>query len=338
MATIKEIAELAGVSRGTVDRVLNNRGSVNPATAALVKDIARQLDYKPNRAGIALAAQRKNLKLGVLLFDTGNQYFEDVWKGVSEKSEELAGYNCTVLTKRVGFCAHDQADAIAELQSQQIDGLVLTPFNDPLIAEQINMLSDRGIPVITTNTDIHNSKRLAFVGSDFYRCGQTAAGLMRLMTNGPLHVGIITGSSQVLCHTDRIKGFCDCITASYPHIRVVETIENSDDEFESYDKTLDLLSRRPKLNALYFTAGGVYGGCRAVLTARRTDIRIIAYDKVPTTRDLVEQNVIAATICQQPYVQGARPLQLLFDYLMTGVKPEKEFFYTAVDIRIKENL
>ena len=44
MATIKEIAELAGVSRGTVDRVLNNRGSVNPATAALVRDIARQLD------------------------------------------------------------------------------------------------------------------------------------------------------------------------------------------------------------------------------------------------------------------------------------------------------
>ena len=61
MATIKEIAELAGVSRGTVDRVLNNRGSVHPATAALVKEIARRLDYKPNPAGIALAAQRRNL-------------------------------------------------------------------------------------------------------------------------------------------------------------------------------------------------------------------------------------------------------------------------------------
>ena len=59
MATIREIAELAGVSRGTVDRVLNHRGSVNAATAALVNDIAKKLDYKPNRAGIALAAQRK---------------------------------------------------------------------------------------------------------------------------------------------------------------------------------------------------------------------------------------------------------------------------------------
>ena len=48
MATIREIAELAGVSRGTVDRVLNHRGSVNAATAALVNDIAKKLDYKPN--------------------------------------------------------------------------------------------------------------------------------------------------------------------------------------------------------------------------------------------------------------------------------------------------
>lgn len=338
MATIKEIAELAGVSRGTVDRVLNNRGSVSPATAALVRDIARQLDYKPNRAGIALAAQRKNLKLGVLLFDTGNLFFEDVWNGVSEKSEELAGYNCTVLTKKVGFCALEQAEAIAALEQCGIDGLVLSPFNDALIAEQINRLDRKGIPVITTNTDIHNSRRIAFVGSDFYRCGQTAAGLMRLMTSGDTNVGIITGSSQVLCHTDRIKGFCDSISSSYPHIRVVETIENSDDEFESYDKTLALLARHPEINALYFTAGGVYGGCRAVLSAGRRDIRIITYDKIPTTRELVEQDVICATICQQPKIQGSRPLQLLFDYLMTGEKPEKEFYYTSVDIRIKENL
>lgn len=338
MATIKEIAELAGVSRGTVDRVLNNRGSVNPATAALVRDIARQLDYKPNRAGIALAAQRRNLKLGVLLFDTGNLFFEDVWKGVLEKSEELAGYNCTVLTRKVGFSARAQAEAIAELESCQIDGLVLSPFNDALIAQQIDQLAGRGIPVITTNTDIHNSRRLAFVGSDFYRCGQTAAGLMRLMTKGDTNVGIITGSSQVLCHTDRIQGFCDTVAASYPCIHVTETIENSDDEFESYDKTLDLLNRHPEINALYFTAGGVYGGCRAVLTASRKDIRIIAYDKIPTTRELVEKDVISATICQQPTVQGSRPLQLLFDYLMTGEKPEKEYYYTAVDIRIRENL
>ena len=100
-------------------------------------------------------------------------------------------------------------------------------------------------------------------------------------------MGIITGSSQVLCHTDRIRGFCDNIAARYHQIRVLDTIENSDDEFESYEKTLALLKRYPQINALYFTAGGVYGGCRAALAAGRNDIRIIAYDNVPTTSDPV---------------------------------------------------
>ena len=78
MATIKEIAALAGVSRGTVDRVLNDRGAVNPETAEKIRKIAKELDYKPNRAGLVLAAQKKRLKLGVILFSTGNPFFQDV--------------------------------------------------------------------------------------------------------------------------------------------------------------------------------------------------------------------------------------------------------------------
>lgn len=86
MATIKEIAALAGVSRGTVDRVLNNRGSVSPATAEKIKEIAKALDYKPNKAGLALAAQKRKLKLGVILFSTDNPFFADVLKGVRQKA------------------------------------------------------------------------------------------------------------------------------------------------------------------------------------------------------------------------------------------------------------
>ncbi len=62
MARIKDIAELAGVSRGTVDRVLNNRSGVSPQTAEKIKEIAKALDYRPNKAGLALAAQRKRIR------------------------------------------------------------------------------------------------------------------------------------------------------------------------------------------------------------------------------------------------------------------------------------
>ncbi|MBQ7955158.1 MAG: LacI family DNA-binding transcriptional regulator [Lachnospiraceae bacterium] len=340
MATIKEIAELAGVSRGTVDRVLNNRGAVNPATEEKIREIAKALDYRPNRAGLVLAAQKKNLKLGVILFSQSNPFFEDVLKGVRNKAEELAEYNCCVLIREVHFNVEEQLDAINELvEIEEISGLAIAPYNDPRISDKINRLWEKGIPTVTLNTDIENSSRIAYVGSNYTRSGETAAGLMHLLTYGEVNLGVISGSPKILCHTERIAGFENKIKKEYPNIHITGTVVNNDDDFESYDQTLELLRRYPEINALFFAAGGVYGGCRAVMSLHREKkITILAFDKVPTTKELVQEGIIAATICQQPRTQGSKPLDILFAYLTTGVLPEKENHYVSIDIRIKENL
>ena len=370
MATIKEIAALAGVSRGTVDRVLNDRGAVNPETAEKIRKIAKELDYKPNRAGLVLAAQKKRLKLGVILFSTGNPFFQDVLAGIDEKAEELAnynctvitkkisfgveaqlqtidellaeelaGYNCTVITKQISFGVEAQLQAVKELLAEEVSGIAMTPYNDERIRDCINTLYEQGIPVVTLNTDIENSRRIAYVGSNYTRSGATAAGLLQLMTSGTVNVGIVTGSSNILCHTERIAGFLKTLEPFSDRICVVDTVEIHDDEVESYEKTTALLSKHPEINALFFAAGGVYGGCRSVeALGKKKAIRIIAFDLVPTTRQMLENDTIAATICQQPKIQGSNPLSLLFAYLTTGENPEKEYNYVAVDIRIKENI
>ena len=339
MATIKEIAALAGVSRGTVDRVLNHRGSVNPETAKRIEEIARELDYKPNVAGLVLAAQKKRLKLGVILFSPEYPFYQDVLTGVTEKAEELVGYNCSVLIKEISPSVEEQLSAIEELVHEEVNGIAMAPFNDDRIRQRINELYHRGIPVVTLNTDIENSARIAYVGSNYTKSGATAAGLLHLMTHGQVHVGIITGSSNILCHTERIVGFTQTLKPYSDSVHITEIIEVHDDEFESYEKTTRLLTEHPEINALFFTAGGVYGGCRSVRAlGLQEKMRIVAYDMVPTTRDLMKKNIIAAVICQQPKVQGSKPLSILFTYLTTGQLPEKEHNYVAVDIRIKENL
>lgn len=339
MATIKEIAELAGVSRGTVDRVLNNRGAVNHATSEKILEIAKALDYRPNRAGIVLAAQKKRLKLGVILFSSDNPFFEDVQRGVEEKAEELSGYNCSVVIKQVRFNIEEQLAAIDELEAEGANGIAMAPCNHSSIKERINSLFENGIPVVTLNTDIEGSRRIAYVGSHYTHSGETAAGLMNLMTSGDVQVGIISGSSDILCHTERIAGFQKTVEANYKNIQIIETVENHDDDIESYEKTTAMLSAHPGINAIFFAAGGVYGGCRAVIAKGLTDkIRILAFDKVSTTKTLVQEGIIAATICQQPKIQGTKPLEILFAYLTAGELPEREYHYVAVDIRIKENI
>ena len=340
MATIKEIAELAGVSRGTVDRVLNNRGAVNPATEEKIREIVKALDYRPNRAGLVLAAQKKNLKLGVILFSQNNPFFEDVLKGVKNKAGELAEYNCSVIIRQVCYDVDEQLKAIEDLvEIDEISGLAIAPYNDSQISDKINELWEKGIPTVTLNTDIEHSHRIAYVGSNYTKSGETAAGLMHLLTYGDVNLGVVSGSPKILCHTERIAGFENKIKKAYPNIHITGTVVNNDDDFESYDQTLELLRRFPEINALFFAAGGVYGGCRAVMNLHREKkITILAFDKVPTTKELVEDGIIAATICQQPRTQGSKPLEILFEYLTTGILPEKEYHYVAVDIRIKENI
>ncbi|MDL2301445.1 LacI family DNA-binding transcriptional regulator [Lachnospiraceae bacterium OttesenSCG-928-D06] len=338
MTTIKEIAALAGVSRGTVDRVLNNRGNVNPETAKRIREIITVLDYKPNKAGLVLAAQKKHIKIGVIMFSLDNPFFEDVLKGLKDKSQELEGYNCTVIVKHVKLDVTEQLEAIAQLIAEGVSGIALTPCNDDRIRKQINSLHKKGIPVVTFNTDIEDCKRIAYVGSHYRKSGETAAGFMHLITHGKANIGIITGSSNILCHTERIAGFTNVLHQLSPDYHIVEIIENHDDEFESYEQTHKMLTRHPEINALFFAAAGVYGGCRGVTNLGLKNIPILTFDKVPTTIELINQGLICATICQQPRLQGSKPLDILFDYLSTGVLPEKEYHYVAIDIRIRENI
>ncbi len=339
MATMKEIAELAGVSRGTVDRVLNHRGEVKPETEKKIMDIVRLLDYQPNKAGIALAAQKKKIKIGVLLFGQENPFFDELMEGLHQKAEDLSFYGCTIIEKRTSFALEEQLGAIDELIDEEIQGLILSPYNDIQIQKKIDALAEINIPCITVNTDIPDSKRIAYVGSDYYQCGQTAGGLMGLITGGKAKVGIITGSHKVLCHEERIDGFMDNLNIRYPEIQIVEITENKDDEYTSYDVVTKMLQEHPDITALYFTAAGVHGGCQAVAKLKKGNLlRVITFDAMETTREMIQEDIITATLCQQPFDQGSNSLALLIDYLVFGKLPEKELNYVDSSILIKENL
>ena len=256
---------------------------------------------------------------------------------MNAKAKELSAYNFTVLIRQVPFDETEQFNTMEALLAEGINGLVIAPFNSLYIAAEIDRLTEMNIPVITVNTDIL-SRRIAYVGSNYRLSGQTAAGLVSLMTFGEIHIGIVTGSSHVLCHSDRIEGFTSTLSEKGERIHIVETIENHDDDNESYEKVKEMLASHPEINVLYFAAGGVAGGCRAAVESGRIDaMRIFTYDCVPSTKKLLDDGIITATICQQPYKQGYLPVELLSRYLIEGISCE-EFHYTDIDIRIKENL
>lgn len=336
MPTIREIAEMAGVSRGTVDRVLNHRGKVNPETEEKIQSILTQLHYTPNRAGMALAAQKNRFRIGVILFSKKNPFFNEVMDGLLEKAQELALYGCELVVKRVAYDPEAQLSAIRACLQEGIRGLIITPYNSDAVRSALNRLISGNIPVVTVNSDIEGTDRLSYVGSNYTRSGKAAGALMKLITSGTVHVGIINGDRQILCHAQRSSGFLEELSAD-PRFCVVAEGENYDDDARSYALVSEMLHAHPEINALYFTAAGVYGGCRAIAdNAQGRPLRILTYDDVPTTVEMLQRGIITATICQAPNWQGAKALEVLFGYLSGALDTPNDSYYAELTIKTKE--
>lgn len=342
MTTIKEIAKLAGVSRGTVDRVLNNRGAVKQGTAERINRIAKELEYSPNRAGKSLAALKKNYKFGYMLFSSGgdNPFFNDVVDGIRDRAKELREYGVTVEICYARIDApHLQVEQIDRLVEFGVDGLAIVPINCPSVVKRVRSLADSGFPVVTANSDIPGSGRLAYVGSDYFQSGCAAAGLINLACSGSAKVGIVIGSPQVDCHTERVAGFRHRVAGFYPGISISGMVVNNDNDQTSFAATDKLLRENPGIDALFMASAGVAGACRAIEElGLKGRVRVVGYDLTPDIRALLENGDVLATITQQPQVQGSRPLDILLDYLSIGITPPEEKLYTNIEIKIRENI
>lgn len=337
--TIRQIAQICGVSRGTVDRVVNHRGNVKAETAQKVQKVIDQLGYVPNPAGKALAAKQKKLVIGALLISEGNDFFSDVKKGMNRAQKEMEEYGIQIEIRTMkGYEVKNQIQLI-EAMKDHINLLILQPINQPAIIAKINELTKENIPVITINTDVEGSGRMCYIGNDYEKSGRTACGMLGILTGGSANVGIITGSVKVLGHNQRIMGFREVYEKLYPDFRILEMCETNDDNKQGYDVTVRLLKRYPELNALFVVAAGAEGVCKAVEEAGRQDeIRIVAFDSTDGITQLVKKGVINATICQQPFTQGYKSTMVAANYLLSGIHPDKEKYITKSEIKIAENI
>lgn len=337
MVTIKQIAELCGVSRGTVDRVLNNRGNVKPEKRQLVLDTAKRLNYQPNPAGKALAARKKTSVVGVLLSSDGVHFFDDMLLAMHKAAKKYESYGVKVIWRSMrGFHVDEQCQIIDELCSK-VNALIINPVDDIRISEKLNQLVTDGIFVVTLNNDINACRRHCYVGTDYLQGGRTAAALLQLIVPANIHVGILLGSKNMQGHRQRLNGFL-AVLEKAPGFQLTGVCENDDDDNISYEKTCQLLTSHPETNALFVISSGAYGASRAVITKSRRDIIMIVFDTIPSTIRMMRAHVIQAAIYQHPRQQGKRAMQIAFDYLVNGIRPDKEKYLMRNEIRLLENI
>ena len=207
MATMKEIAQICGVSRGTVDRVINRRGKVRPETERMILQAVERMGYTKSMLGRALSVKRSQPVIGVAMCSEGNPFFDDVYAGLARAEEELLPYGVTVERRAMRGYDVDRQLALIDELAPSLSALVLQPVNDPRVEARVQQLKARGVPTVTVNTDLPASSRCCYVGSDYESGGATAAALLELITQGRGRVGVVAGVPTLMGHVARLRGF-----------------------------------------------------------------------------------------------------------------------------------
>ena len=175
--TVKQIAELANVSRGTVDRVLNNRSGVSEATRQKVLKIAKELHYEPNFLAKALVSKKESLKIGVILTPDYNPFIHDIISGINRAKKEFSAFGIEVIIKLMtSLDPSEEIRIINDLTENGVSGMAVFPLDHPNVYALLNSLIEKGIAVITFNSPAPEVKSLCFIGQDHYKGGRTAAG------------------------------------------------------------------------------------------------------------------------------------------------------------------
>lgn len=345
MATLKQVAERAGVSRRTVDRVLNQRGAVKPETAQRVRAALRELDYRPDETGQTLAAKKRKIHLAFCYIKSETAVFHQmIWRGAVEKAKDLGK-----LGIMVDFYGMDRDHPLSSEQADELvenfscDGMAVVGQENPILQRMIDKAYGLGIPVIFYNIDDERYEKSCYVGCDYRKAGRMAAGLLGLC-GGVSKVGVFTVGGSVLAmqspnYKERFEGFSREIGEHYPQIEIVGQYLLPRDILDCYETMREVLTREKEMDAVYLVNPGNYGACRAIkkITGSRK-VKIVTNDLTKEAVSLLEEGVLAATISQDPESQGKLPLQLLFEKLVFGREPRERKHYTDLQIFIPQSL
>lgn len=334
--TIRQIAEAAGVSRGTVDRALNNRGRIRPELAEQIKKIAEEMGYRPNQLGRALSMSKNNIKIGVILQASETPFMHEVLKGIEDAKKEVDNLGGTVLLCKIPHISEaDTIQAMEYMHREGVSAIAMVPIEEESIKRQINLfVEEYKIPIVTFNSDAEDTKRLCFVGQNAFQCGRAAAGLMGQLIGPKGKTAVISGYRSNPSLSNRVLGFASEMEKRYPGIEIVDTQYCYEDNQRADQITEKIMDQNPDLSGIYMTSHGEEGVCRALKRRGMAGkIKVIANDFMGKNYQLLKEGSIHFLIGQDAYIQGYEPVMILFRMLFHGEEPKGERQYTEIYIR-----
>jgi LacI family transcriptional regulator len=328
MATIHDVARLAGVSPITVSRVINNSGYISQKTRARVKAAIIELGYAPNIIARSLRSKRTNT-LALVLTDITNPFFTHIARGVEDTASD-AGF--TVIYSNTDESVDEETKNLQLLLQKQVDGILLVPARST--SRSIELIKEQGTPVVILD------RRVSDVETDVVRCDSVegAYKLVKLLLDqGHRRIAVLSGPQGVSTADDRVTGYQ----------KAMAEVGLSDDGLvfygnytltSGYEMAKRTLSLSPQATALFaannFIAIGALRALRDSGLKVPGDISLVAFDDLPQTW-IVEPFLTVAA--QPPYEMGCKATQLLLNRIRGEAPSECQEIILPVELIVRHS-
>ena len=340
---IKDIAKRAGVSAGTVDRVLHNRPSVSPKAMEKVKKALAEVDYKPNMYASALAYNKSYTFYSLIPKHESEAYWEEVEEGAQSACDRYRDFrisNKVLYYNR--FSPETFAKLMNEVLKQEPDGVIMVPSHIDTTRRFTDIMHEHNIPFILLDSYMPDLKPLAFYGQDSFASGYFAARMLMMMAPREKEIMLMkqmrNGNVASKQQENRETGFRHYMRDHFPSVEIHEVNLPLDEKREEYDKILEkFFGAHPAVHhCITFNSKAHLVG-EYLQRANVRSVQIMGYDMVPKNAECVRQGSISFLIAQHGYMQGYACIDTLFRAIVLK-KEVDPVNYMPIELLTKENI
>lgn len=320
--TIADLAKEADVSVSTINRILSGSARVKPMTVQRVQAAAEKIGfYGLGAIEDHLRKSAPHYRFGFLLQQSSRDLYQLFGRRITEACHARPLEVVDPLIDFVDLLTPENISQRLRALGQACDAVAIIAADHPQIGQTIRELHERGKPVVTYITDQSAPERAAFVGTDNWKVGRTAAWFISQMTHGPGHVAVFLGNHRYQCQDVADASFRSYLREHAPHFIVEDSRPTNEEPNQAYRMVKDLLQTTDDLTGIFIVGGGISGVLRAlreVPPERRAGIRLICRDIGPETRKGLSEGLITAALCHPPEAISAALIQTMIDAVQPG--------------------
>lgn len=340
---IKDIAERAGVSVGTVDRVLHERPNVSKTAREKVEKALKEMDYKPNMYASALAYNRSYAFHMLIPKHDSEAYWEEIEEGAKKAMEARRDFHINVsIHYYERFNDKHYTAQYQQIMDEEPDGVVIVPSTLELTRQFTDLLHEQNIPFIMLDSYMPDLKPLSFYGQDSFASGYFAAKALMMIAYKEHEImlmkqtkeGRVTSKQQ----DNREVGFRHYMHDHYPNVKILELDLPIEGSKKQYSIMLEkFFSQHPQLHHCITLSSKAHIIGEFLLKTNRRNVQVMGYDMVHKNAECLRQGSISFLIAQHAYQQGYSCIDALFQAIVLK-KKVTPVNYMPIELLMKENV